>query len=243
MKHIDKTSPVYSTQFNAISDRLISSGIIRYNEVSDSDRSSMKQILHTEQSGLCAYCMQEIPVGTNDHVIPRSIEQRRFNGLHRKSHLRSDIVHTRSWSVSVHISNNQVEFYPHDIAYGNIVLACNTCNSKKDNLEINPIFFQNPTGVSYSSAGKMEMPPTAFCNELRAYLNEKANCGWRNLWYKIKKSGVTDSQILNAHSHIERMKLMCQVFGVPHLPPTQIVLLNDTNWKILISFRWFYNYY
>ncbi len=243
MKYIDKTSPVYSTQFNAISDRLISSGIIRYNEVSNSDRSSMKQILHTEQSGLCAYCMQEIPVGTNDHVIPRSIEQRRFNGLHRRSHLRSDIVHTRSWSVTVHVSNNQVEFYPHDIAYGNIVLACNACNSKKDNLEINPIFFQNPTGVSYSSAGKMEMPPTAFCKELRAYLNEKANCGWRNLWYKIKKSKVTDSQILNAHSHIERMKLMCQVFGVPHLPPTQMVLLNDTNWKILISFRWFYNYY
>lgn len=244
MQYIDKSSLIYSSRFNSISNRLLDTNTNSYKDVGDADRAAMKNVLRDEQNGFCAYCMQSLITGTNDHIIPRSVNVRRFPALIRQGNYRHDIVHTHSWSRAVHISaNGQVKYYPHDIAYGNLVLTCEECNSRKDNKEIKPIFFNNPTEVSYNADGKMKMPANAFCEEIRAYLNETANCKWRCLWYKAQNAGVTDVQICNATDKIARTKLLRQIFGREDLTVDQFRLANDSNWNLLVSFRWFYRYF
>lgn len=247
MNYIDKSSTAYSSRFNTISDRLIAADIISYKDVGDADRAAMKQVVHTEQHGLCAYCMQSVPTSTGDHVVPRSIPVGQFPG---KGRYRHDMVHTKTWSASIHMEGGQVRYYPHDIAYGNYVMACGECNRRKDNRKIYPVFFDNPTGISYDEDGLMLMPPDALCAELRAYLNDEVNRKWRRLWCKAKQSGVTDTEICNAADKTDRIKLLKRILsaGTPNpgdykLNPGDYKLVQDASWNIFVSFRWFYTYY
>lgn len=240
MNYIDKSSTAYSSRFNTISDRLIAAGIISYKDVVDADRAAMKQVVHTEQHGLCAYCMQSVPTGTGDHVVPRSIPVGQFPG---KGRYRRDMIHTKTWSASIHMAGGQVRYYPHDIAYGNYVMACGECNRRKDNIRIYPVFFDNPTGVSYNEDGTMRMPANALCAELRSYLNDGVNCKWRRLWCKAKRAGVTDVEIRSATGKTERMKLLRRILKADSLKPEEFRMTQDASWGIFVSFSWFYRYY
>lgn len=240
MNYIYKSSTAYSSRFNTISDRLIAADIISYKDVGDADRAAMKQVVHTEQHGLCAYCMQSVPTGTGDHVVPRSIPVGQFPG---KGRYRHDMVHTKTWSASIHMAGGQVRYYPHDIAYGNYVMACGECNHRKDNIRIYPVFFDNPTGVSYNEDGAMRMPANALCAELRSYLNDEVNCKWRRLWCKAKRAGVTDVEIRSATGKTERMKLLRRILKADSLKPEEFRMTQDASWGIFVSFSWFYRYY
>lgn len=243
MEYIDKSSAAFSSQFNSIADRLIMGGITMYKDVDIADVSEMKDVLQAEQKSFCAYCMRVLVGGTNDHVIPRSIREDRFQGAMRKGRFRTDMVHTRTWDKNIHMRDGRINYYPHDLAYGNLVLSCEECNSLKDNKVIKPIFFDNPTGVSYETSGKMIMAADALCPELRASLNEKYNIRWRYLWCKTKEAGISDVEVCNATNMMERIKLLKQILGRDSLSDDEQRWISNANWRIFISFRWFYSYY
>lgn len=243
MEFIDKSSAGFSSRFNSIVNPLIMGGITIYKDVNIPDISKMNNVLQNEQKSHCAYCMRELVGGTNDHVIPRSIGVDCFQGAMRKGRFRADMVHSKTWDKGIHMPAGRISYYPHDLAYGNMVLACEECNAIKDNKVIKPIFFDNPTGVSYETNGEMTMAADALCPELRASLNEKYNIRWRCLWYKTKEAGVSDVQVCNAANKTERITLLRQILGRDFLSADQLRLINDANWRIFISFRWFYNYY
>ena len=243
MQHIDKSSAIFSAQFNNISNRLIAQGKTNYKDLDDNDRSDLRNILRNEQNGYCAYCMEYLPNGTNEHVIPRSAPQREFRSLLKNGRYRQDMVHTKSWSANVHINGATVTHYPHHIAYGNMVLACSQCNSRRDTNKIKPTFFDNPTGVSYEADGKVNLPADALCLKLRTYLNEACFKEWRKLWSQAKNAGVTDAEISAADTSIKRNEIMCRILGVAKLNDRQMRLLIKNNWDRFVSYRWFYSYY
>lgn len=252
MQHIDKNNSVSETSFKAVVDSYITSGCYRYDDISVVDRRKLRGVLGNEQNGMCAYCMKKVDFdeGTSDHVIPKSIPENEYGRARR--HLgqglyRGDFIWDKKYT-----SSSFPCYYPHSLAYGNLVFACADCNACKDCDLIRPLFFGNPVdGINYTDKGLLQTAEKdALPQELKTRLNTDLYRYYRCIWRAVKLSGLTVSNLIDADNRNSRKQLLKSI--QPYVTDSgllrEIVLganrfTSDSVWNSLLRFQWFWDYY
>lgn len=250
MRYIDKTDKQSETAFNAIVNPYVASGRYRYDDLTESDRINLRKIVADEQDWMCAYCMRKLSQATSDHVIPKYIDEARYGkalkhmgeGLYRK-----DFIYDKKYTP--HAVGH---YYPHSLAYGNFVCACEECNSTKDNELIRPAFFKNPpTHLSYNEKGLVTFTPSdTFPTQLKSRLNNDRYITIRRIWRAIKLAGISVEDVENANNEEIRKELFDRLPALMGME-NKIHLFSalsesfypDSTWKQLLSFKWFWNCY
>lgn len=253
MQHIDKkTVAKGEADFKAVVDPYLRKGLFKYDSLSAADRILLRNTLELDQGDMCAYCMKHIPVNerTSDHVIPKKID---LNGFGRaKKHLgggmyRDDMIYDKNFT-----SASLPYYYPHSLAYGNLVLACDACNFYKDNDLVRPLFFSHPVnGVMYNDKGLMVLNPTdSLPVRLLAWLNEDKVRQIRCFWRAVKLAGLSVNDIAQAQTVSQRKQICDQI--KQHV--TERTLLKDLNattpkfattniWAEMLKYEWFWGYW
>ena len=245
MKYIDKNQQPQVNAFNAMIDSFIAHGKVHYRSLDDGERNQIKIVLSAEQQSHCAFCMQRPQQGgTVEHVIPQGITQRNYPAALRKGDYRNDFIHQSSFNVAY-----QPRQYPHTLAYGNLVLSCNSCNAQKWDEVISPTFFNDPTGVSYLEDGRVQFPTNALSLNLRTYLNGQTFTKYRALWQAIKQAGYGVADVYACSRITERQAMLDN--AEPHMRGTLRDLyqqnkrrfLSNNSWDMMLSFDWFWSVY
>lgn len=249
MKYISKADCPEAESFNDIVRRYLDCGKYRYDDLEDRDRIAMRDILSVQQGGLCAYCMRRGSGVTIDHVIPKSADRDKFGRgkgymgkIGGRSLYRNDFVWQGGYSGGR-------SFYPHSLAYGNLVLACRECNETKDNDLVRPLFFCNPVaGVRYNEKGRMVCSPSdSMPSMLMSRLNDDSLMLYRRLWRAAALAGVS-VESMGVEDHAERKAILGRMEAAdPGLGRVLRVrgddLVVDASWKRLLEFGWFIEYY
>ena len=253
MQHIDKKIVARGeADFKAVVDPYLRKGLFRYDSLSAADRILLRNTLELDQGDMCAYCMKHTPEKerTNEHIIPKDIAQNNYGRAYR--HLggglyRNDILYDKNYTP-ISFPN----YYPHSLAYGNIVLACDTCNSCKGDDLVRPLFFSNPVnGVSYNDKGLMVLASKdSMSTKMLSWLNENKIRQIRCFWRAVKITGLSVDDILNAHTASQRKEICEQIKQYV----VESTLLRDLNqptprfstlpmWKELQKYDWFWCYW
>lgn len=252
MQHIDKTNNVAHTAFKRVVDPYLIGGHFRYEDLEDVDRVKMRGIFFKEQDGKCAYCMRDVssPLPTIDHIIPKDVAQQEY-GMARKHYgkglYRNDFI----WDKQYTPESFNFMYYPHSLAYGNMVLACENCNSKKDRELIVPTFFKNSIPITYNTNGRVSIPNAEhFPEELTTYLNADTFMRIRCLWNAVKQSGLQVHDVETADDEGKRLAVLNAIQGNitwngyrTRLMAAPDEFVTDAHWEVFISFRWFWHYY
>ena len=252
MQHIDKINAASHMAFKHIVDPYLQSGNYRYDALSDGDRKSLRSVLRDEQNGMCAYCMRVVPdcLQTTDHIIPKDVSQQEYGEA--KNHLgqglyRNDFI----WDKQYNAQSFLLNYYPHSLAYGNLVLACDDCNAYKGQVLIVPSFFKNPTPVRYNDKGRVVIPKSEhFPKDLVTHLNTDTFMKYRCLWNAVKQSGLQVKDVESADNDTKRKNLLSTVQQYITWDGFRTGLMAnldgfvvESNWKVFVSFRWFWGYY
>lgn len=250
MRHIDKTNIAFKSRFEAIVDPCIQNGHYRYDDLADADRIALREVLRDEQDSTCAYCMRFLPDATSDHVIPKYISLGNYGRAYRhlgKNLYRGDFIYGETYT------DKAVGFYyPHPLAYGNMVYACYDCNQAKDNDIIRPAFFKNPvTHVTYNDKGTAEFSPSdTFSKDLKTLINNDQYILIRFLWRAIKQSGLSVNDVENATDEGLRNIIFDTIKPIidgnrtiKNFESLKSRFSVYTMWNRLKEFRWFWNYY
>ena len=253
MQHIDKKIVARGeADFKAVVDPYIKRGQFRYDCLSDCDRISLRKTLLLDQGDMCAYCMKHIPLSerSNDHVIPKKIEENDYGRA--KRHLggglyRNDILYDKKFTAA-----SFPDYYPHSLAYGNIVLACDACNFYKDDDLVRPLFFSHPVnGVMYNDKGVMVLNPTdSLPINLLTWLNEDKVRQIRCFWRAVKLAGLSVNDIGQAQT-VSQRKQICDQIKQHVTERTLLKDLNDINpkfattniWAEMLKYEWFWGYW
>ena len=254
MQHIDKTDKHSKQAFNKIVDNFILQHLqdkrFRYEELTSNERIALRRILRNEQHNMCAYCMKKVPLyqRTTDHVIPKTITREKYgHALNLGKGLYHDIVYEK-----VYNPYPQSSFYPHSLAYNNMVMACEVCNNTKDQDLIIPIFFDNPSlYISYTDKGRMTITENkVFPEDLKVWLNNENLLTYRCIWKSIKLCGYTIEDVLQADCIQKRKDLLNKI--KESIANPQIIkrfnaftegFVVDSKWEDFKRFRWFWLYY
>lgn len=252
MQHIDKTDIAIHTAFKKVVDPYLQRGDFRYDALSTFDRLSLRSVLGDEQKWMCAYCMRVVPdcLQTTDHIIPKDVSQQEYGEA--KNHLgqglyRNDFI----WDKMYKAYSGVFHYYPHSLAYGNLVFACDGCNANKERDLIVPSFFKNPTPVRYNDKGRVVIPKSEhFPKDLVTHLNTDTFMKYRCLWNAVKQSGLQVKDVESADNDTKRKNLLSTVqqnitwdgFRT-RLMANLDGFVVDSNWKVFVSFRWFWGYY
>lgn len=251
MEFIDKNDSISSKSFNAIVDKYVNNEQYRYDDLSRSDRIALRSILKAEQHSCCAYCMARLEPyeETTDHVIPKAASKEVYNkamGRHfGKSLYRNDIFYQPDFNASL-----VGQYYPHSLAYGNLVLACDDCNEKKDQDIIIPVFFDASMAmVSYNEKGLLKVSPTdALPPNLMTWLNQSLFMLYRAMWRSAKLCGIKVSEIDSARKRpSDRLKFIDimknQLTTVKLKNDADSKLRSEAGWERFLQFKWFWSYY
>jgi len=253
MQHIDKTNAAIHTAFKQVVDPYLQRGDYRYDALSPSDRVSLRSVLDNEQDGMCAYCMRviSVPSQTIDHIIPKDVSEQEFGEA--RNHLgrglyRNDFIWDKHYDAQSYMSHY---YYPHSLAYGNLVLACDDCNTNKGRHLIVPTFFENPMPVQYNDKGRVVIPKSEhFPRELVAHLNIDTFMKYRCLWSAVKQSGLLVQDVESADDDTKRKYILSTVQQFitwggfrDKLMANLDGFVVESNWKVFVSFRWFWGYY
>lgn len=249
MKYINKNIAANLSAFNTIIDPYLEKDLYRYDNLSDSDRIALRKILESEQQCCCAYCMAYLTLekGTTDHIIPKKINAQDYNrayGLGKGLYRRDFIYEGRFTTQAVGI------YYPHTLAYGNLVFACDDCNKKKDQDLMIPIFFMTDSSntISYTSKGLLKTSPSnAIPTGLKSWLNSDVFMLYRAMW---RAAAILDISIETIqlsteasvrHELIDTMKRQLVIPSQKHIADGS--LNSKGGWKRFLQFQWFWNYY
>lgn len=249
MQYIDKNDATNIADFNRIVDPYLANGLYRYDDLNGSDRHAMRQILKGEQRCCCAYCMADLTSeeGTSDHIIPKTISEQNYNkarGL-GKGIYRNDFIYGGRFTLQ-----SVGTYYPHTLAYGNLVFTCDDCNTKKDQDLIIPVFFTHDSSaiITYTAKGLLKSNPSnAIPTNLKSWLNQEPFMLYRAMWRAAKLSGVTIETIeaaktVNQRSLlIEQMKQM--LTNVEQKNAADKSLNSKAGWQRFLQFKWFWSYY
>lgn len=245
MEYIDKHQNTNISRFNALIDGFIAQGKTHYKNLDAADRSAVRALLMGEQSNRCAFCMEaQRGGGTVEHVIPQGISLGDFANAYRQGNYYPQFVHQNSYTRSP-----QAGSYPHTLAYGNVVIACSSCNAKKWERVIKPSFFDNPPNVSYGEDGVAVFQPDDLDAILKTYLNERIFRKNRALWCAIKRSGLTVQQVSACVSPSSRLRLLSSIEPQMSRPLRELYnkdpksFIKPNSWKSLLCFDWFWGYY
>lgn len=249
MKHVDKSQASRAEAFNRLVDGCIAQGRKHYKDLLDDERNALRAFLRNEQVFYCAYCMQRVEEGTVEHVIPQGISESEFGvALHQappQSPFYPPFVHQKRFDP--HLSPRS--YYPHTLAYGNVVCACKSCNQKKGADIIVPTFFLHEPGLRYSSTnGKVTFPKGALSSELRVYLNENMFCLYRLLWCLAVDDGLRHQQMAVMKKGERKRYLMAKRAQLPvwlarYLDDKSTWLIGDVGWTDFLCYQWFADYY
>lgn len=245
MEYIDKHDILRINAFNALVDSFIAQGIFHYKDLDNGQRNQIRDILRFEQNSLCAYCMQKDVVGSVEHVVAQHISRQDFGRAIHRGVFSPLFIHQGTFVYS----SLPILYYPHTLAYGNLVYSCENCNSKRDRDIIHPIFFNNPTNVSYKEDGKANFPKDALSIEMKSYLNEDVFKRCRAFWSAVKLSGRTIADVVSLSRITDKRKFLLDI--IPQMPKNmQSIFSNEisyfcskSKWKLLVSYEWFWGYY
>lgn len=251
MQHIDKNNPASDASFKTVVDSYVSSGNYRYDSISADDRRKLRNVLGSEQNEMCAYCMKKVnsEKGTADHVIPKYISESEYgkaSGFLGQGLYRRDFIWDKK-CTSLSFPN----FYPHTLAYGNLVFACDKCNERKDRDLMRPLFFGNPVEINYNQNGLLQTKESdALPNNLKAWLNIDSHLHFRSIWRAVKLSGLTVADVSVAKDENSRILLLKSIQQHITNPVLIRKIASDINrytpnsmWKELLRFQWFWDYY
>lgn len=252
MRHINKSDTTNCDKFKAIVTTYLAAGKYRYDDLTDPDRIGIRKILGDEQDWICAYCMRIIRPNeaTTDHVIPKSISRPDYKRAYRtmgEGLYRNDFM----WD-KVYTPLAVGRYYPHPLAYGNLVCSCHDCNSTKDDYLTRPAFFKNPpTHISYNEKGFAEFNPTdTFPSNLKSWINNDKFIKTRCIWRAIRLAGISVGEVENAADENSRKELLDKL--EVHIGKHPIIrsfaalsasFCSDAAWNYLLNFKWFWDYY
>lgn len=252
MRYIDKKDNDNHIKFKSIVDPYLQNGKYRYDNLNDDDRIKLREIISLEQDMHCAYCIRTLSASqtTSDHVIPKTIDVETYGkayGFFGEKLYRKDFIWDKKYTpLSVG------RFYPHSLAYGNLVCACYDCNSSKDNDIVRPAFFNDKlTHLSYNDKGIVIFNPTdTFPKQLKTWLNNDKYALIRSLWRAIKLAGISIEDVEAADNEEKRETIFKQL--AEHITHSKTInkfpqiisefSVNST-WKQFLRFKWFWTYY
>jgi hypothetical protein len=265
MQYIGKDNNVYKKRGYEIVDSFISdcwqSDSNRYVNLGYDElkrKENFKDLLLEEQKGFCCYCMRKIPVNklTLEHVMPRNIKTDIKNEV---EHYYQFVSPQKVKYIPQIIPDNKLKYppYPHCIAYENLTASCDgsiwdgngkhilhgCCNNKRGNDKIIPLFFLPRIHylLIYEEDGRLtyaeEYDSTIKslnldCNSLRLI---------RKVWACIRNSNIKIADVRAAEEDkILRIDIIVRL-GLDRKDESTIK--NDTYWKLLLQFYWFYGYF
>lgn len=245
MEYIDKHDVLRINAFNALVDTFITRGIFHYKDLNGIQRAQIRDFLRNEQNSLCAYCMQKDLGGSVEHVIAQYISRQDFGRAIHCGNFFPQFIHQGSFVYS----SLPIQYYPHTLAYGNLVYSCESCNSKRDRDIIHPNYFDNPTGVSYGVDGKVYFSKDLRSIEMKSYLNEDAFRVCRTFWAAVKLSGKTIADVASLSKITDKRKFLMAV--IPQMPRFMqnifsngiLYFCSKAKWELLVSYEWFWGYY
>ena len=245
MEYINKHDVQRISSFGALVDTFIAQGVYHYKDLDEVQRNRIRDILRSEQNSLCAYCMQKDATGSVEHVIAQHISRQDFGRAIHHGNFYPHFIHQSTFVYSAF----PIQYYPHTIAYGNLVYSCKGCNNKKDRDIIHPDFFDNPTGISYDTSGKVIFPVKSFSIGIKCYLNEDVFKRCRAFWAAVKLSDKTIADVTSLSKKTDKRKFLEVI--IPQMPRSMqsifssniLSFCTDAKWKLLVSYEWFWGYY
>lgn len=251
-------------QYNSLAGLQYSSNHLR--------QSGLDNVILTEQNNRCCYCMRKLynsnkndTDGVNhtknrtwEHVIPQNCNINDLPNYQTYAPLAPNNVDVTTGGRITNTGQpiNSAPF-PHFLAYDNITASCDgtvldlqndstqsqqTCNNKRQNQYIDPVFFDNNqcTQITYDDDGKMNY--NSFIID-PANLNALSLRKIREFWYYIAKSNYNANDVRDAVKDQQKRDRI-----------SIDVLSSDGNkfnwignreyiWLTLSEYDWFYKYY
>jgi hypothetical protein len=219
-----------------------------YNGLSDKQKYGDKiiELLLSEQQDICCYCMKKIKTDETsiEHIIPQTVSETDFYQYLIVSELADNVIHKNHLNTQVKLE--QLEKYPHDIAYHNLIASCISkihCNNKRGNIFIEPFIYYNDIQdrVWYEKNGSMGSDEFIDFLEDALGLNHDQLKYIRKLWQLISKKFDTipitpqelEDMIYDAIALDDDLVMLLERFGGKE---------SDLS-KIFYKYEWFFFYY
>jgi len=225
-------------------------------------KSDLLAFLLPEQNFLCCYCLRyigesKVPVNL-EHIIPNKADE--------KSEARDDYEKYRSESIEMSRMVHKKDFrpanssvppnrYPHDIAYHNLIVACERfdhcfceANNKRGNRFL-PTFTYYPTieqAWYVGKSGKLFFTENTFEQQYLdsgcLNLNHKRLNLYRATWRFAVTAAYQLNQILE-FSETERKEFLFMAMDKVESQEAVFELNNNGTWNEFLRYRYFYSYF
>ncbi len=268
MKFIDKTvnqingnnllNVFLSSRWNNITNRYTSIGYSNQ-EFKQNLRPNLKQLLLSEQSNLCCYCMRQInndDTTTLEHIVPKSTSTQVVLNQYTHFAIINDNVCLQSVFDNA-TAQQHTPPYPLEIAYENLTASCkgdfpggptyHICNHRRGSDFVEPLFYVSTieTEITYRKAGILFSTNSAYDTSITTLnLNYDSLEHIRQIWYHISVENLAD--IEDATTEAARNAILTiNLISLPQARRMQLIadFKTETFWNILLQYKWFYNYY
>ncbi len=214
-------------------------------------REPFVDIIISEQSDLCCYCMKIITQNniTLEHIIPDNIHRSDANlSLYFKvPELANHVIHKKDFIKTV--KQIPPKKYPHDIAYVNLIGSCDSntsCNHYRGEKFINPLFYDNQITqkIQYNKKGRIDTDEYEDdCEKLGISTNQNL-IQIRRVW-KLLSERIQDLESLADKEKYD--KIDEEIYELIDEPDYVQIVENFTgnpSYKgELLAYKWFYHYY
>jgi len=203
-------------------------------------------VLLENQNNLCCYCMKIINKDdcTLEHIIPHKIKtHKEFDSYLICDELNNNVIFNKSFDRQNKIIPPQK--HPHDIAYYNLVVSCDSnshCNHHRGNKYIKPLFYdKNITkkieydneGMVYSEEYENELSSVGISTDIDLLLYRKV---WKSLADQLDSiDKVTDEYIELVISNLMEYRYFQRLIN-------NFIGKNNKK-EILKEYKWFFSYY
>ncbi len=261
MKYIEKNDSALEARVDAILDPILNRAKtkeqVRFNflympsiDQPKLEKVDLKNELFAQQGGQCAYCGRHLVLKSSfttiEHVICKSDSIDVFGRYMHTGLFLNNIVYQSRFIVP---RVGVMPYYPHELAYGNLVIACETCNEERATQEIYPLFFDPKideiirvgkggviTGKDKTASKLIPLKDFNNREELRIY---------RAFWNMIGLMNVNISDTFLDYEKKYRFKLLLDMVQSEDCPRILKQLydgneqnyINDAYWKLLWSYR------
>lgn len=206
---------------------------------------SLRQFLLVEQKNLCCYCMKSLNddhTTTLEHIAPHNCNKTEFD-KYTIPVIVQNVIHQ-----SLFIRTAQFVapgLYPHDIAYHNLIVSCNSkshCNNYRGDRFINCFFYDNliVEKLEYDQEGNVFSSHYLDDLEIVGISINPLLILLRKIWFELAKTkesveDVTEDDILEIVAEIavgERLQRTINDFWG-----------NPSKKADLFRYKWFFDYY
>ena len=218
-------------------------------------KSNFRVLLLDEQENRCCYCMRDMSeTEVNlEHIIPNKANKDKYAEYANEPIDQSGFVHKDDFKPSR--SEATYPAYPHDIAYQNLIAACETfphCNCTSNNSRGSKFM---PTFTYYkgitkallvSSSGELRF--TSVSNFDEKYLGIKylnLNTDMLKLFratWRFACSSYTIEDLKSADER-KRMDFLMEAYPLVKSEKDTFELDNEGIWHEFLRYSWFYDYF